>query len=301
MYVYDRRPPSLGEIMTGTDVEVVVDGEFEIGEGPLWHVDDQRVYWTDVPTGELFRYDPAADEYERFFDGGTAAGYTIQEDGTLLLFMRDGAVRRWDDGELITVIEEIPEERGKRFNDVVADPQGRVFAGTMDEDTWVGRLYRLDTDGTIHKLWDDVDLPNGMAFTPSRDALYFTESNSNTIYRFAYDEETGELGDRSIFAHRPDEEWMYDGLTVDAEGRVWSALFGGSAIVRHDENGEIDRKVEIPSKSVTSLAFCEPDFDQLYITSGTYLAGEEDAYPGGLFRYEPGVTGLEEYRSRVEV
>ena len=287
--------------MSHVHATVTVDGRFEIGEGPLWHTDHQMVYWTDVPAGNLFRYDPSTDEYEHIFDGGTAAGYTIQEDGSLLLFMEDGAIRNWSEGELTTIVEEIPEERGKRFNDVVADPRGRVFGGTMDEESHVGRLYRLDIDGSITKLWSEIDLPNGMGFTLDRDGLYVTESNTNTIHLFEYDEETGQLGDRSVFAHYPEEEWMYDGLTVDSEGRVWSALFGGAAIVRHDENGEIDRTIEIPATSVTSLAFCGPSFDQLYVTSGTFLAEADDEYPGGLFVITPGETGVEEYRSRVEV
>lgn len=281
--------------------KVVTNQECTVGEAPLWHPDDGRVYWTDNIGRALYRYDPASGEAEQVHDGDLVAAFTIQPDGSLLLFMDEGRVSRWDEGELTTVVDGIPEESGMRFNDVVADPLGRVFCGTMDDDDHsAGRLYRLDTDGSITQVLESVELSNGLGFTPDRNHLYVTESNANTIHRFRYDVETGELSDRSAFSER-DGPGMYDGLTVDATGSVWSALWDHGALVEHDSDGTVQRTIELPTRNVTSLTFAGPDFTGAYVTTASYGADEDDETAGGLFRVEPGVTGLAEFRSNVTV
>src|SRR5437868_4862932 len=102
--------------------ELIADYKCEVGEGPLWHPLEKRVYWTDIPTGRMFRYDPASGKHEQFYKGEVVGGFTIQEDGALLLFMARGAIALWRDGKLSYLIKEIPEERKSRFNDVIADP-----------------------------------------------------------------------------------------------------------------------------------------------------------------------------------
>src|SRR5690348_1989432 len=125
-------------------LEVICDYRCEIGENPLWHDIEKRLYWCDIPTGRLFRYDPGNGKHEQFYQGEIVGGFTIQADGSLLLFMAHGAVKLWRKGSLTTLIDEIPEERETRFNDVIADPAGRVFCGTMPAGPRPGRLYRLD-------------------------------------------------------------------------------------------------------------------------------------------------------------
>ncbi len=119
------------------------------GENPLWHPDEGCVYWVDIPAGKLFRYYPDSGRHEMCWQGDAAVGgFTIQADGALLLFMARGAVKVWRDGRIVdTVIAEIPDERETRFNDVIADPAGRVICGTMPTTSRPARLYRLDTDG----------------------------------------------------------------------------------------------------------------------------------------------------------
>src|SRR5687767_14291566 len=107
--------------------EMVADTLCKTGEGPMWHSVEKRVYWVDIPNGQLYRYDPATDEHERFFQSGVIGGYTFQADGGILLFQERGAIRLYKNGELTTIIDEIPDEREGRFNDVIADPVGRVY------------------------------------------------------------------------------------------------------------------------------------------------------------------------------
>ena len=133
----------------GVEPEMIADEPCTIGEGCLWHPTERRLYWLDISPGHLYRYDPATGRHERCYDSGGEAigGCAIQQDGALLLLMARGAVRIWRDGQVITLWDEIPEERGTRFNDVIADPGGRIFGGTMATPERPGRQYRIDPDG----------------------------------------------------------------------------------------------------------------------------------------------------------
>lgn len=280
-------------------VETVADCQCEIAEVPMWHPTERQLYWTDIPEGKMYRYDPETGEYDRFYDEDVVGGYTIQETGSLLLFMEGGAVRLWDDGFQATIIESIPGEEESRFNDVIADPNGRVFGGTMPTDDQLGSLYRLDTDGTITTVLDGIDLPNGLGFNPDHDTLYFTESNTNTIYAFDYDIDTGELSNERVFVDVPDDDGMADGLTVDEKGYIWSAQFGGGRVVRYAPDGTEESRYEIPAENVTSLLFAGDKFEELYVTTAKFEASEDDALAGNIFRLRPDVGGVEEFYSQV--
>ncbi|HEX5417554.1 MAG TPA: SMP-30/gluconolactonase/LRE family protein, partial [Chloroflexota bacterium] len=213
--------------------ELIADYECVVGEGPMWHPLEKRLYWGDIATGRLFRYDPATGRHEQFYSGDLVGGFTVQADGGLLLFGEKGSVRIWRDGALTTVIAEIPEDRDTRFNDVIADPEGRVFCGTMPGKDRPASLYRLDPDGTLTKVLSDVGLSNGLGFTPDLRQVYYSDTHKMQISRFDYDRTTGALGNQQIFARVPQGEGKPDGLTVDAEGYVWSARWDGGVLVRY--------------------------------------------------------------------
>ncbi len=279
-----------------TKPELIVDAQCEIGEGPLWHPEENRIYWTDIPQGRLFRYDPATQNYEQFYDGDVVGGFTIQADGSLLFFMGKGAIRTWKDGTLSTVFEGYPEDRETRFNDVIADPKGRVFCGTIPPEGGLARLYRLDTDGTLDLILDDVGLSNGMGFTLDRKTFYYTDSTSRKIYSFDYEIETGHLTNQTVFLETNPDDGVPDGLTVDSEGYVWSAYHGGGCIVRYTSDGREERRISVSTKLVTSLTFGGADRTDIYITSA---GGGREENGGGLFRVNLGITGMEEFLSRI--
>jgi D-xylonolactonase len=287
--------------------ELVADYACITGEGPLWHAQERRVYWVDIPQCRLFRYDPASGRHEQLFQGpaGEAiGGFTVQEDGALLLFMARGAVRRWQDGDLTTLIEEIPEERNTRFNDVIADPRGRVFGGTMGTRERPGKQYRLDVDGGLHVVIDEVGTPNGMGFTPDRKRLYFTDTPTRCIFAYDYDEASGAIANRRVFVQSPEAEaeGRPDGMTVDAEGCVWSARWGGSCLVRYSPQGQEIGRITFPAKKVSSAVFGGDDYADLYVTTaGGDNKAAEGAGAGALFRVRPGVRGVPEFVSRVRV
>lgn len=280
--------------------ELLADYACVTGEGPLWHPAERRVYWTDIPAGRLFRYDPASGDHEQCYEGEVVGGFTIQADGALLLFGARGSVRLWCEGRLTTVLDEIPDERDSRFNDVIADPRGRVFCGAMPTRERLGRLYRLDPDGTLTTVLEGVDISNGMGFTPDRAGFYHTDSNARTITRYDYDEETGALANGRVFARHPGVPWVPDGMTVDAEGAVWSARWDGGCLVRYTPDGKEDRRIDFPARKVSSAVFGGDDYTDLYVTTaGGNRKEVEGSGAGALFRLRPGVRGVPEFPSRI--
>ena len=283
--------------------ELIADYQCHIGENPLWHPLEHRLYWTDIPRGRLFRYDPATGKHEQCYSGPPVGGFTVQADGTLLLFMARGAIAQWRDGHLNYIVEEISAERESRFNDVSADPVGRVFCGTMPTPTRPGRLYRLDPDGVLHLLLEGIGVSNGMGFTLDRQRMYYTDSVARSIYLFDYNEKTGALTNQRLWLQTPEGAGVPDGMTVDTQGYVWSARWDDSALYRYAPDGVEERRIEFPARKVSSVAFGGDDLSDLYVTTaltdGT-KAGE-GVGAGGLFRLRLGIRGLPEFFSRVRI
>ncbi|MBN1429460.1 MAG: SMP-30/gluconolactonase/LRE family protein [Anaerolineae bacterium] len=284
--------------------KLIADYQCQVGENPLWHPMEHCLYWCDITSGRLFRYDPATSQHEQCYSGEPIGGFTIQADGALLLFMARGSIATWRDGRLDTIVDEIPDERESRFNDVIADPIGRVFCGTMPTPTRLGRLYRLDLDGSLHVILDGIGTSNGMGFTLDHRAMYYTDTKPRNIYLFDYDSETGALSNQRVWLHiAGEDEGAPDGLTVDAEGYVWSARWDGSALYRYSPDGVVDRRIDFPAKKVTCMTFGGDDLADLYVTTGIIRGTKatEGEGAGALFKLQPGVNGLPEFFSRIKL
>ena len=214
--------------------ELIADYQCVTGEGPLWHPMESRLYWADIPEGRLFRYNPYTRVHEQIYDGAPVGGYTIQSDGSLLLFMDRCSVAVLRGDTLDFIVEQLPDQADNRFNDVIADPVGRVFCGTMPgPDGRPATLYRMDTDGSLTPVLENVGLSNGMGFTTDLKRMYYTDSLAHKIYVFDYDIDSGEITNQRTFVETPDDDGTVpDGMTVDAEDHVWSARWDGSALYR---------------------------------------------------------------------
>ena len=280
--------------------EVIADYQNEVGEGPTWHPMEQRLYWLDIPAGLIYSYDPATGQHGLYHRGEVTGGITVQADGALLLFMAGGAVASLRDGQLTYIIKEIPEERNGRFNDVIADPAGRVFCGTMPTEGRPARLYRLDTDGTLTVVVEDVGVSNGLGFTPDRRQMYYTDTLARKIYIFDYAADTGDISNQRVFVETPAGEGLPDGMTVDADGHVWSARAHWSALYRYSPQGIVERSIGFPAKLVSSVTFGGPDYTDIYVTTiGGNKKAEEGPGAGALFRLNLGIKGVPEFYSRV--
>jgi sugar lactone lactonase YvrE len=280
---------------------LAADCRCHTGENPLWHPMERRLYWTDIPNGRLYRLDPATGEWEKCYRGDPVGGFTVQADGALLLFMARGAVGRWQNGALDILVRETAGEEDGRFNDVIADPRGRVFAGTMSTPKHKGRLYRMDTDGSLHVILEGMGTPNGIGFTADRKRMYVTDSRTRRIRLFDYHEDTGNLSTPRLWLETPAGDGAPDGLTVDSQGYVWSARWNGSAVYRYSPDGLESERIDLPARKVSCITFGGESYDELFLTTALAGGSREAEGPGAgaLFRCKPGVQGVPEFLSRV--
>jgi D-xylono/L-arabinono-1,4-lactonase len=284
-------------------IECVATLDCEIGENPLWHSTDQKLYFVDISKGIVYSYDDSKNRCDVFCRTRVTGGFTIQEDGSFLLFQ---------DGRLATLaLDGTVRERlsglcpgNQRFNDVIADPEGRVFAGAMEGN---GRLFRFDPDGRVTELFDGIGVPNGMGFTPDLRGMYFIDSPARTIYLFDYERATGSLSNRRVFAEIPLDEGLPDGMTVDADGYVWTAIWFGSRLKRFAPDGSLDRDVFLPATQISSVTFGGRNLTDIYVTSTASTTADRwrpstcDARAfrgGGVYRVRgPGLRGKLPFRS----
>jgi D-xylonolactonase len=224
----------------------------------------------------------------------------VQKDGALLLFMDRGTIAVWREGNLTELVESIPEELDSRFNDVIADPEGRVFCGTMSTGRRKGRLYRLDLDGSLEVVAEEVGCSNGMAFTSDRKGFYYTDSFAGEIYLYDYSAADGALSNRRVHAKFDANDGMPDGATIDSAGRLWTALWNGGAVARLSPEGSIEARIEIPARKVSSLIFGGPDYTEMYITTaGGNIRDADGQLAGALFRCRCDIPGVPECFSRI--
>jgi D-xylonolactonase len=277
----------------------------QVGEGPLWHAEEERVYWTDILAGCLHWYDLRLGTRGQSDIGRPVGGFTLQTDGSLLLFLDKGTVVNWRDGSIIgTLITEVPEQRGRRFNDVIADPHGRVFCGILGDHTKCDDvLYRLDLDGSLAVVEDGVGTSNGMGFSPDLKRFYFTDTTIDTIWIYDYDRRTSSISNRRKFVNLSKEQIKPDGMTVDENGDVWSAMALGGCVIRYSPEGKERERIEFPCKLITSVTFGGKKLDRLFVTSGMgHQRGLEwGDLAGSLFKVDPGVRGIPEFQSRAIV
>jgi sugar lactone lactonase YvrE len=260
-----------------------------LGEGPVWADGEQSLYWLDIPADRLHRM--AADGQLTSWAVGQPAGAVVpRASGGLVLAARDGFLAMDQASGALTSLAAVEQDRPEnRMNDGACDRAGRFFAGTMadDERPGAGALYRLDPDLTVTTLLTGTGISNGIGWSPDERLMYYADSLTYQVDIFDYDPATGAIGGRRRFAAVGQGDVMPDGLTVDANGEVWVAVWGGGALLRLDPGGRIRETIEVPAANVTSCVFGGPDLDRLYITT----AAGEGAGAGALFVAEPGVTG----------
>jgi len=253
-------------------IEVLVDVKTTLGEGPLWDVEQQRLYWIDSFDGRVFR--ATADGREiRCWDVPQKIGsMAIRKDGrgAVVSLARGFHFLDFETGDVELIADPEPDKPNNRLNDGKVDKRGRFFAGSMDtmEEGPNGALYRLDPDLTVTRIDDGIIVSNGPCWSPDGGTFYFTDTWSGEIWAYDYDQDRGAVSNRRTFAKVDRSRGgAADGSTVDAEGFLWNALVYDGRLVRYAPDGRVDRIIEMPVKKTTSVMFGGPELDILYVTS----------------------------------
>ncbi len=260
-----------------------------LGEGPVWDDRDQSLYWVDILESRVHRM--AADGSFSSWDTGQPVGAVVpRASGGLVVAVRDGFMALDPASGALTMLAEVEKDRpDNRMNDGACDRAGRFYAGTMafDESPEAGALYRLDPDLSVTTLLTGIGTSNGIGWSPDDRLMYYIDSQAHRVDVLDYDPATGRIGGRRPFKAVGEGEVVPDGLTVDADGGVWVAVWEGYALLHLDPAGQLIETLDLPAARVTSCVFAGPDLDRLYITTASG-PGES---AGALFVCEPGVTG----------
>ena len=279
--------------------DLVVDGRWELGEGPVWDPQTGELVFVDIAGRAVLRHRPG-EAHARAIPTPLDIGcVSMRRGGGLVAALADGfwvtepGSETWT--RLAAVEADLPD---RRFNDGKCDPAGRLLAGSMayDKRRGGGALYQLDPDGTVVQLLADVTISNGLTWSADGRTLYYIDTPTGRIEAFTYDPSTGAMSHRRTHVTWPDgEPGSLDGMTIDVEGGLWVAIWGGWKVVRFGANGRVDAVIEVPAAHVTSCTFGGPDLDELYITSAWSEVPDADRasqpHAGSVFRVRPGVRG----------
>jgi len=292
---------------------VIADYEDLCGEGPLWDARLKLLYWTDVVSQRFYVYDWVARNHRIMNEGLEINSAAFNQSGGFVICNSSGAWL-WGVGDSPHLFADQAEGSKCHLNDCIADPAGRLLVGSYFYDPnqkyALGKLIRIDQDGTAHVIDEGFHLANGLGFSVDAKTLYFTDSIARVIYAYDYDVSSGGVHRRRIFVTVPDTHGIPDGLTVDAEGFVWSAEWYGSQVIRYDPDGKMERRVNTPAKQTSSIIFGGPDLTDIFITSAAkpdptpvMPAGydPDSGYLGGaLFHIDLGIQGKPEFVANIK-
>lgn len=288
-------------------LEVLEVDKALLGEGPLWLPENKQLVWVDIEGMQLHLYSPDTGISRAIAVGQRIGAVVPTTDGRMLCALQNGFYYLNMVNESIEPIAD-PEADlpNNRFNDGKCDPSGRFWAGTMPigGDDPVGALYRLDQDGTVHKMVTGVGCSNGIGWNLDQTTMYYIDTVTRRIDRFDYEATTGNISNRQTAIPIPENQGYPDGMAVDVEGMLWVAHWGGYCVSRwNPETGECLEKVELPVSQVTSCCFGGEHLDELYITSASVGLSEEqllkEPLAGSVFKYAPSVRGMPVHKYKV--
>jgi sugar lactone lactonase YvrE len=272
-----------------TAVEQVTDVVAYHGEGPVWSPRWGGLRWVDMLAGDVLSLRPDGTVGRRHV-GEIAAAVRPRRAGGAVIGIERGFALEHPGGE-IQPLPALWDDRSVRMNEGACDPDGRFYCGSMayDQRRGAASLYRLDPDGSVHVVLRGVTVSNGLGWSPDGALAYYNDTDTHRISVFDYDRGAG-LVARRTFA---EVDGRPDGLTVDAEGGVWTALSDRGIIQRFTPDGRLDAVVDVPAGKVTACTFGGARLDELYITtSREHIPAGTDPLAGALFRMLPGVTGF---------
>ncbi len=280
--------------------ELEFDAKAKLGEGPCWDARNKLLYWVDIERYKLHIYNPATKTDRAINVGQHIGAAVVRQSGGLLVALREGFFHLDPTTEQLThITDPEPECPDNRFNDGKCDPAGRFWAGTMhlpETKMNCGHLYCLDTDLSVRRRVDDVSISNGLAWSADAKTMYFVDSPTRQCVAFDYDKASGGITNRRVVVEIPEGAGWPDGMTIDAEGMLWIALWDGWRVARYNPHtGALLDEIKLPVARPTSAVFGGDNLETLYITSAsTRLSDDalaEQPLAGSIFKAKPGVRG----------
>lgn len=279
--------------------ECVWNAHAELGEGPLWSVTEQALYWVDILNHRLHRHSTRESQRTWQFDQEISAiAERADADGLIITQRHSFATFNPATEELVTVTQLEADIPTNRFNDGKCDRLGRFWAGTMDFacEKSTGSLYCLSPDLNCTRMDSGYVVTNGPAWSSDYRTMYHNDSVNSRVYAFDFDLESGELTNKRVFLQFSEEDGSPDGMATDAEGGLWIAHWGASKLTRHDPEGKVLRTIQLPCSQVTSCAFGGSDLKTLYITTAANGLSrqqlEREPLAGGLFALDVDIAGV---------
>lgn len=283
------------------DIEIVAQDNNRCGEAPIWDHQPGRFLWADIERALVYELVPSSREKRIISRDLPVSGIALDRGGSLVFAGATGLHVWRGQGDHHTIVSEHDGEK-LVFNDLIADCKGRLYAGTL---YWgacgmekPGKLYLIGCDRSVRVLDEGIQLSNGLGFSPDNKTLYHADSAARKIYAYDVAVQTGGLSGKRVFVEVPPDDGIPDGLTVDAEGFVWCAQWYGAQVVRYDPDGKPERRIVMPVRQVSSVAFGGPEMSDLYITSAA------DSWPSHLappcYDFKASNMGGSLYRVRVE-
>ncbi|WP_420144081.1 SMP-30/gluconolactonase/LRE family protein [Sphingobium sp.] len=269
-----------------------------LGEGPVWVARDAALWFVDIKDHRIHRYDPALGVDKSWAAPGQVGWILPTIDGLFAVGLQSG-VHRFDPAQGSFTLIHAPETHmpGNRQNDACVAPDGALWFGSMDdaEEVDSGHFYRFHKGECVESGLPAVSITNGPAISPDGRILYHTDTLGKRIWRTDLNDD-GSVGNTRIFARIEDGAGYPDGPTVDAEGCLWTGLFGGWAVRRYDPDGALMREIRFPVANITKIAFGGEDLKTAYATTARkgldMTALTEQPLAGDLFAFDPGVAGL---------
>lgn len=263
------------------------------GEGPAWFAATGELRLVDMLAGDVLTLRADGSIIRRHV-GSVAACIRPRASGGFIVAVERGFALDDGDGSPLRELGELWADPGVRMNEGGCDPDGRFYCGSMayDQRPGAGALYRLDIDGTVTTVLTGCGISNGLEWSPNGERAYYVDSPTGRIDMFDYDPSEGLFG-RRPFATVDEAEGSPDGLTVDAEGGVWVALWGGSQVRRYSPRGQLDTIIAVPVSQVTACTFGGSRFDQLFITtSRSGLSRDDERQAGAVYTIAAEVQGM---------
>lgn len=270
----------------------------ELGEGPSWDEADRRLSWVDILAGRVHRWWRDTGRTEVTEIGELVAAAVPRAAGGLALALTQALATSDFDatiGRRQSIEAGVP---GNRLNDAKCDPAGRLYVGSMSTTgrTGAAALYRVDKDWQVSTVLTGTTISNGLGWSPDGSRMYFNDTGADSVYAFDYDVEAGTASNQRVLYRFAADEGHPDGLTVDADGCLWVACYGGSGVRRVTPDGKLDGVVRLPVRNVTSCTFGGPELAELFVTTAAEGLSDaeraEQPLAGRVFRYRPGVRGL---------